>query len=112
MTAFPSSLPSPHLGGKNKVLNNALTSEMDNGYVVSRKKYSRQIHTHEMSWSALTTAQLAILQAFYQSVNGGAGEFTVTTDENVTRTVRFTSDLDYCTVTPGLWEVSVSVREV
>ena len=111
LPSFPV-LPQPHIGTPHKALDNSLKSEMVNGCVVTRKKYSRQLHNYQLTWTALHQTYLATLLDFYQSCNGGSASFTWADDMNVSRTVRFDSDISYKPVTSMFWEVTVNLAEV
>ena len=105
-------MPQPHIGTKHNVVDNSLKSEMVNGCVVTRKKYSRQLHKFQLKWNALHQTYLVSLLEFYQSCNGGSATFTWADDLNVSRTVRFDSDINYEPVSAMLWEVEVDLAEV
>ena len=105
-------LPSPHIGTVHTTVDNSLKSEMVNGCVVTRKKYSRQLHKFQLTWPAMLQTYLNTLLTFYQTCNGGSASFTWTDDLRVSRTVRFDSDITYKPVTGAYWEVTVTLAEV
>lgn len=111
MTAFPN-IMTPHLGTTDTTLDNSLKSETDSGITITRKKYSRQLHRYGLKWAGMSYADLVTLKEFYSTMNGGAASFTWTDDLNVTRTVRFDSNLEAEPRTNDRWDVSVSLIEV
>ena len=109
--AFPV-LPKPRIGTQHTTIDNSLKSEMTNGCVVTRKKYSRQLHKFQLHWNAMPQIYLNTLLEFYQQVNGGSASFTWSDDTSVLRTVRFDTDIDYKPVTNIHWDVTVTLAEV
>lgn len=105
-------LPKPHIGTQHTTIDNSLKSEMTNGCIVTRKKYSRQLHKFQLFWPALLQTYLTTLLTFYQTCNGGSANFTWTDDLGVSRTVRFDSDITCKPVTSSRWEVNVTLAEV
>lgn len=108
---FPT-LPSPFIGTTHETIDNSLKSEMTNGCVVTRKAYSRQLHKYQLTWNAMNQAYLSTLLTFYQTVNGGAATFTWADDMDVSRTVRFDSNIQAKPVTDSLWSVTFTLAEV
>jgi hypothetical protein len=93
------------------VLDNSLKSEMVNGCIVTRKKYSRQLHKYQLHWTAMSQAYLSILLNFYQQVNGGSASFTWTDDLSVSRTVIFDGEPVCRPVTASKWDVTINLME-
>lgn len=94
------------------VLDNSLKSEQTNGCIVTRKKYSRQLHKYQLHWNAMSQVYLTSLLSFYQQVNGGSAHFSWTDDLSVSRTVIFDGEPVCRPVTASKWDVTVNLMEV
>ena len=112
MTAFPTLTSKPYIGTQHEVIDNSLKSQMVNGMTLTRKKYSRQLHTYSVSYSAMPASDLNSLLTFYETVNGGSADFTWSDDTGVSRNVRFNGNISYRPVTDTFWEVSFSLEEL
>jgi len=105
-------ISAPNIGTRITTLDNSLKSEQTNGCVITRKKYSRQLHKFELHWKALSQIYYADLEAFYQSCNAGSASFAWVDDMNVSRTVRFDSPLVAFPVSDSKWDVTAILAEV
>ncbi len=116
MTAFPT-IMKPSFAISTTVKDNSIKSEMINGMIVSRPRYSRQLCAWELTWSALSASDLSSLKSFYNQCYGGAISFLWTDDDSgTTKNVRFVSDLKFKQVAENhsgkLYEVQIGIEEV
>lgn len=112
MANFPNLGVKPIIGTVHSVKDNSLKSQMTNGCVVTRKAYSRQLHSYQIHYPLLGSTSLDLLLSFYETCNGGSASFNWADDTGNQRTVRFDSDLSYKLVTGNQWAVSFNLAEV
>ena len=108
---FPS-LPAPTYPLTISTEDPALKSDFENGSQQTRPKFTRQRQAWGLSWNALTTADRETLAAFFITTAGGSLSFLWT--EPVTSTpieVRFISFTE-TQLSPDLYTVSITIREV
>ncbi len=99
-----------------------ISTQMENGIVVSRARYTRSRLTFYLSWgpvNSLPTEDKEALRDFYQNVVKGTGEkFEWTCNSRFssyygqTYTVRFMGNPPrFKKVAPGFWSTSVTLQE-
>lgn len=113
MANFPtlSNLPSYPLQESRE--DSVLRSEFEGGYEQTRAQFTRVRRKWDVSYSNLTTADKNTLDAFIDTVNGGADAFNWT--HPVTSTVysvRFSGLPVYSHTMPGYWDVRFSLNQV
>lgn len=117
MSSFPS-IQQPSYAISTTVGDNSIKSEMINGMVVSRPRYSRQLKKWELQWNGMPATDLGTLRTFYNTCFGGSVAFVWNDadDSNVAKSVRFDSDLVYSEVGANkngrIYQVKISLREV
>jgi len=86
-----------------ELITSTLKSDIDAGYVITRRKYTRSIHRFTMKWSHLPGSDVAEIQAFFEAVGGAAGSWVYTHQLTSTEyTVRFKDDvLKFDLAVPG-----------
>lgn len=103
-----------------KLENPAIMSQMENGMVVSRPRFTRIRETFTLRWTALPAADYTLLRSFWKTtVLGGSEEFTwtyptVEGDEYSGKvfTVRFASgDIHFDLASCGLYSGEVTFQE-
>nr|WP_092069587.1 hypothetical protein [Dendrosporobacter quercicolus]NSL47524.1 hypothetical protein [Dendrosporobacter quercicolus DSM 1736]SDL92859.1 hypothetical protein SAMN04488502_1011204 [Dendrosporobacter quercicolus] len=99
----------------------ALTSKMENGYIVSRPKFTRVRETFRLKWQALPARDYHALRTFWKDVVlGGSREFYWTYPEvpddaysKKVFTVRFISgEIRFDLVGPGQYSGEFKLQEV
>jgi hypothetical protein len=120
MAQFPD-IQQPVYPFTTKIKDPSLQSEMENGLVISRARFTRVPQTFTLKWTALPAADYAALRDFYcNKVYGGSLEFDwrypVTSDpaySDKTYTVRFTGgDISFELVAPGYYSGTITIQEV
>jgi len=120
MTQFPN-IQQPGYPFSTKIKDPSLQSEMENGLVISRAKFTRAPQTFTLKWSALPAADYATLRDFYRNtVFGGSLAFdwyypTVPNDSYSGQvfSVRFVDgDISFDLVAPGYYSGKISIQEV
>lgn len=93
----------------------AISSEMEDGIVVTRPRYTRIRRRWELSWQNMIAADYQTLRAFYNTQKGGSLSFLwgnpVGTDISPV-TVRFTGDLTGKAAPMGVYSVTLTLEEV
>jgi len=104
-----------------KIKDPALKSEMENGLVVSRPRFTRIPQSFALKWTALPAADYAVLRDFYRyTVYGGSLAFewqypAVTGDPYSGKvfSVRFTGeDFSFNMVASGYYAGTLTIQEV
>lgn len=91
----------------------AISSEMEDGIVVTRPRYTRIRRRWELSWQNMRAAAYEALRTFYYGRKGGSLSFTWTNPaNNTTATVRFKGDLNGKASPMGVYNVTVTLEEV
>lgn len=120
MAQFPS-IQQPVYPFTTKVKDPSLQSEMENGLVISRAKFTRVPQTFSLKWTALPAADFASLRDFYRNtVRGGSLVFdwhypTVPNDPDSGKlySVRFTGgDISFDLAAPGYYSGKLTIQEV
>lgn len=120
MAQFPN-IQQPVYPFTTKIKDPALQSEMENGLVISRAKFTRVPLTFILKWTALPAADYAALRDFYRNtVRGGSLAFdwyypTVANDPYSGQlfTVRFGSgDVSFDLAVPGYYSGTLTIQEV
>jgi hypothetical protein len=76
-----------------ETITNTLKSEVDDGYVLTRRKYTRAISKFTLKWTHLSGTHYALLDAHFQSAGGAAATWTFTHPQTSTEyTVRYKND--------------------
>ena len=90
-----------------------ISSEMEDGIVVTRPRYTRIRRRWELSWQNMVGADYQTLRAFYVQQRGGSMSFTWThPTENATYTVRFVGDLQGKASPMNIYNISLVLEEV
>lgn len=120
MAQFPS-IQQPIYPFTTKIKDPSLQSEMENGLVVSRAKFTRMPQTFVLKWNALPAADYAAVRDFYRTtVRGGSQAFdwtypTVANDSYSGQlfSVRFAGgDISFDLATPGYYSGTLTIQEV
>jgi hypothetical protein len=120
MAQFPD-IQQPVYPFTTKLKDPALQSEMENGLVVSRARFTRMPQTFTLQWKALPAADYATLRDFYRgTVYGGSLAFdwyypTVPNDSYSGKlfSVRFTGgDISFDLAAPGYYSGKLTIQEV
>jgi len=120
MARFPN-IQQPVYPFTTKIKDPSLQSEMENGMVLSRAKFTRVPKIFTLKWTALSAADYASLRDFYcNTVYGGSLAFdwhypTVANDSYSGKwfAVRFKSeDISFDLVAPGYYSGSITIQEV
>lgn len=120
MEQFPS-IKQPIYPLTTKIKDPSLQSEMENGLVISRAKFTRAIQTFTLQWNALSAADYAILRDFYRNtVRGGSWAFewqypVVANDlySGKRFSVRFVGgDISFDLAAPGYYAGKLTIQEV
>lgn len=91
----------------------AIVSEMEDGIVVTRPRYTRMRRRWELNWQNMTASSYTTLRAFYYGRKGGALSFSWSNPATLeTATVRFSGDLSGKAGPGGVYSVTVSLEEV
>lgn len=99
----------------------SLQSEMENGLVMSRAKFTRALQTFTLQWNALPAADYEILRQFYRhTARGGslafAWQYPVVANDSYAGksfSVRFVGgDIDFDLVAPGYYAGKLKLQEV
>lgn len=94
---------------------NTIRSNTEDGYVISRQRYTRSRDTFELTWD-LSDIEANTLQTFYKSITAnGSLEFTITLltpHLSLTKTVLFTEPPTHTYKGNGKFESSCKFREV
>lgn len=86
-------------------------TEFEAGYVQSRPRHTRARHVFKLSWNAVTAADYATLEAFFEAQQGNTFTWTHPVSETE-YTVRFADDrLSPEFISPGYWRVSLTLEE-
>lgn len=94
-------------------LDPTISSEMEDGIVVTRPRYTRIRRRWELNWQNLIAVDYQTLRAFYYTQKGGALSFSWThPTERVTFTVRFSGDLSGKAAPMGVYSVTLTLEEV
>lgn len=93
--------------------NPAISSQMENGIVVSRPRFTRIRKKWVLKWTALKTNEYQVLTDFWDKVCGGSLEFQWTHPvTGVVYTVRFAGDINFHLASHDLWEGEITLQEV
>jgi len=120
MAQFPT-IQQPVYPFTTKIKDPSLQSEMENGLMVSRVKFTRVPLTFILKWTALAAADYAVLRDFYRkTVYGGGLVFnwyypTVPNDPYSGQlfSVRFTGgDISFNLSAPGYYSGTLTIQEV
>ena len=120
MAQFPD-IQQPVYPFTTKLKDPSLQSEMENGLVVSRARFTRVPLNFTLKWTALPAADYALLRDFYlNTVYGGSLAFnwyypTVPDDSFSGRlfSVRFTGgDVTFELAAPGYYSGKITIQEV
>jgi hypothetical protein len=120
MAQFPSNIQKPVYPFSTKIKNPSLQSEMENGLVISRPKFTRTPRTFTLKWTALPATDYVVLCDFYMNtVLGGSMAFdwyypVVPNDPNSDTkfSVRFINeDINFDLVAPGFYSGKVTIQE-
>lgn len=114
MASFPSlgtTYPSTPL--MEKLVDSVLRSPMDGGYVQTRQRYTRIRKLWDVTYTAITTADKVTLEAFVQTVAGGANQFTWTNPQDGSNyEVRFNPIPNFSYNSYDRWNVTFSLEQV
>jgi len=120
MTQFPN-IQQPVYPFTTKIKDPSLQSEMENGLVISRPKFTRVPQIFTLKWTALPATDFATLRDFYRNtVYGGSLAFDwyypiVANDSYSGKlfSVRFKSeDFSFELAAPGYYSGSITIQEV
>lgn len=120
MAQFPN-IQQPVYPFTTKIKDPSLQSEMENGLVISRARFTRVPQIFTLKWTALPAPDYAVLRDFYRkTVYGGSLVFdwhypTVANDPYSGKlfSVRFKSeDLSFELAAPGYYSGTVTIQEV
>jgi hypothetical protein len=120
MAQFPS-IQQPVYPLTTKIKDPSLQSEMENGLIVSRARFTRMPQTFILKWTALPAADYAALRDFYRNtVYGGSLAFdwyypTAAGDSYSGQrfSVRFTGgDISFNLAAPGYYSGTLTIQEV
>lgn len=120
MVQFPD-IQQPVYPFTTKIKDPSLQSEMENGLVISRAKFTRAPQTFVLKWKALPAADYETLRDFYRkTVFGGSLAFdwyypTVVNDSysGTLFSVRFTGgDISFDLAAPGYYSGTLTIQEV
>ncbi|MBP2656020.1 MAG: hypothetical protein H6Q73_3589 [Firmicutes bacterium] len=120
MAQFPD-IQQPVYPFTTKIKDPSLQSEMENGLVISRARFTRTIQTFTLKWTALPVADYVTLRDFYcNTVYGGSLAFdwyypTVDNDSYSGQlfSVRFTGgDISFDLAGPGYYSGTLTIQEV
>lgn len=113
MATFPAIQP-PSYGLDVEIEDNTLRTTMEDGSVLTRRKFTRNRRTFTLSWNTLPTADYVKLMDFLTgTVHMGALPFTWTMPETKkTFTVRLKSMDKFSLKNPGRWSGSLTLEEV
>lgn len=104
-----------------KIKDPSLQSEMENGLVLSRAKFTRTLQTFTLQWNALPAADYETLRDFYRyTTRGGSLAFdwqypTVVNDSYSGQvfSVRFIGeDISFDLAAPGYYAGKLTIQEV
>lgn len=111
MLEFPATIKNPSSYGQ-EIEDPAIRSNMEDGTVTSRPKFTRQRMTFSFGWTALTTEEYNILLNFYKTVKGGSERFTWRHPlTNQLYTVRFKSIEKFNFLQPSYWQGGLVLEE-
>jgi len=91
----------------------AITSEPEDGPVISRARKTRSTETFDLSWKALSPRDYDALMTFWKdTVKGSAGICTYTHPVTGRPCDVRLKGLKYKVVKPGRWSVTLTMEEV
>jgi hypothetical protein len=95
-----------------------ISTQMENGSVISRARFTKSRLTFTLSWSAMTAADKATLLNFYRNTIRGSAYILVWTHSdpssefyNQTFNVRIISPPKFTKVTFNRWSVQLTLQE-
>lgn len=93
--------------------NPAISSQMENGIVISRPRFTRIRKKWILKWTALKNDEYQVLMNFWDQMCGGSQEFQWSNPiTNVNYTVRFTGELNFQLASYDMWEGEITLQEV
>lgn len=97
-----------------EIEDNTLRTSMEDGTVLTRRKFTRNRRTFTITWNALPTADyMTLMDFFIAEVYMGVLPFSWTMPETgKTYTVRLKSMEKFSLKSPGRWSGSLSLEEV
>lgn len=110
MAFFPSGLTITSF--KEKTSRPVLKSQYDGGYTVRRPKYTRQVKTFSLGFSALTIAQASELETFIMDNQGMSFTFTHPTTLVTYEVTNTTDEIEFSFIPPKYRSTSIVLEEV
>lgn len=93
--------------------NPAIRSEMENGIVLTRPRYTRMRRTWILTWANLIGSDYRTLRNFYVAKKGGSLSFTWPNPiETEYFTVRFNGEITGKYTASDCWNVTLKIEEV
>lgn len=120
MAQFPN-IQDPVYPLTTKIKDPSLQSEMENGLVISRAKFTRALQTFTLQWNALPAADYDILRDFYRNtVRGGSlafdWQYPVVANDSYSGkrfSMRFVGgDISFNLAAPGYYSGKLTIQEV
>ena len=87
-------------------------SQYDGGYTVRRPKYTRQIKTFSLGYSALTVAEASELETFIMDNQGLSFTFFHPITNTIYEVINTTDEIEINFVTPQYRSTSIVLQEV
>ena len=112
---FPTDLvPQPEYPLPTTREDNVLRSNVDAGYELSRRRYTRQRKTWELKWTKLAPSFVKVLEDFYDNdTKSGSLNFKWTHPiDNKVYTVHFTEPINVSLTEVDRSDVSIKIRSV
>lgn len=114
--AFPNIQPPAYPWGEQRE-DNVLRSPFEDGSVQSRLRYSKGRKSYDIVWNAMPDGDYDKLEAFLDEIKNGALPFSFVRPATKTRpattlTLQLTATPKAIQNTYGLWNVTMSVKEV
>jgi hypothetical protein len=93
--------------------NPAISSQMENGMVISRPRFTRIRKKWILKWTALKNNEYQLLMNFWEQMCGGSQEFQwVNPVTGVSYIVRFTGEINFHLTSHDMWEGEITLQEV
>ena len=111
---WPSTLPNPLYPLAVTREDNVLRSNKDAGYEQTRRRYTRERKSYDLSWTAMRAADRNTIANFYdnETADGSLSFMWTHPIEGTTAEYRFTGPIKESLSNPGLYEVSCQIKQV
>ena len=111
---FPVFIDNPEYPLKETLEDNLLRSNMEDGTVKTRPRFTRNRKTYELTWAHMDDDQKEMLEEFFlKKTKNGSKSFRWTHPAtDITKVVRFAEVPDFTLKVRSYWAVTVKLQEV